>query len=35
MVWIGKDALKELETLVPVEERGRLITSNSKMGKQK
>lgn len=34
IVWIGKDALKELETLVSVEERGRLITSNSKMGKQ-
>ncbi|RFM18678.1 DNA alkylation repair protein [Clostridium botulinum] len=34
MVWIGKNALKELETLVSVEERGRLITSNSKMGKK-
>lgn len=34
VVWIGKDALKELETLVSVQERGRLITSNSKMGKQ-
>ncbi|MDI3529962.1 MAG: hypothetical protein PWQ23_1781 [Thermoanaerobacter sp.] len=30
--WIGKDAIKELETLVQVEERGRLLTSNSKMG---
>lgn len=34
IVWIGKNALKELETLVSVEQRGRLITSNSKMGKQ-
>ena len=33
-VWIGKNALKELETLVQVEERGRLITSKSKMGAQ-
>jgi len=32
--WIGKNALKELETLVQVEERGRLITSKSKMGQQ-
>ncbi|WDV46536.1 DNA alkylation repair protein [Clostridiaceae bacterium M8S5] len=32
--WIGKNALKELETLVSVEERGRLLTSNSKMGKK-
>lgn len=32
--WIGKNALKELETLVKAEERGRLITSKSKMGKQ-
>lgn len=31
-VWVGKSALKELETLVSVEERGRLLTSNSKMG---
>ncbi len=35
MVWIGKNALKELETLVSVEERGRLITSNSKNGQKK
>jgi len=33
-IWIGKNALKELETLVQVEERGRLITSKSKMGQQ-
>ncbi|MFA9463129.1 MAG: DNA alkylation repair protein [Velocimicrobium sp.] len=30
-IWIGKDALKELETLVQVEERSRLISSDSKM----
>ncbi|WP_053956706.1 DNA alkylation repair protein [Inediibacterium massiliense] len=35
VVWIGKNALKELETLVSVKERGRFIISNSKMGKQK
>lgn len=34
VVWIGKNALKELENLVSVEERQRLITSNSKMGKK-
>lgn len=33
-MWIGKDALKELENLVSVEGRGRLISSNSKMGKE-
>lgn len=33
-VWIAKDALKELEKLVQVEGRGRLITSDSKMGKE-
>lgn len=32
--WIGKNALKELETLVSVKERGRLLSSNSKMGKR-
>lgn len=32
-IWIGKNALKELETLVSVKERGRLISSNSKMGR--
>lgn len=32
--WIGKDALKELEKLVKVEGRGRLIASDSKMGKE-
>lgn len=31
-IWIGKDSLKELENLVQVEGRGRLISSNSKMG---
>lgn len=30
--WVGKNAVKELETLVKVEERGRLLTANSKMG---
>ena len=33
-VWIAKDALKELETLVKVEGRGRLISSNSQMGRE-
>lgn len=32
--WIGKDALKELETLVQVEGRKRLISRTSAMGKQ-
>ena len=32
-VWIGKDALKELENLVKVEGRSRLISSKSQMGK--
>ena len=34
-VWIAKDSLKELETLVKVEGRRRLISSNSKMGSVK
>lgn len=33
-VWIGKDALKELENLVKVEGRGRLISSKTKMGQE-
>lgn len=33
-IWIAKDALKELEKLVTVEGRGRLIASDSKMGKE-
>lgn len=33
-IWIGKDALKELENLVKVEGRGRLISSKSKMGQE-
>lgn len=33
-IWIAKDALKELEQLVQVEGRGRLITSDSMMGKE-
>jgi 3-methyladenine DNA glycosylase AlkD len=33
-VWIGKDALKELEKLVQVEGRNRLISSDSQMGKE-
>lgn len=33
-VWIAKDALKELEKLVRVEGRGRLIASDSQMGKE-
>lgn len=32
-VWIAKDALKELEKLVKIEERGRLISTDTKMGK--
>ncbi len=34
-VWIAKDTLKVLEKLVQVEGRGRLITADSKMGKEK
>lgn len=33
-VWIGKDALKELENAVKVAGRSRLISSKSKMGKE-
>jgi len=33
-IWIVKDALKELEQLVKVEGRGRLISSDSQMGKE-
>lgn len=33
-VWIAKDALKELENLVKVEGRGRLLSADSKMGRQ-
>jgi 3-methyladenine DNA glycosylase AlkD len=33
-IWIAKDVLKELENLVKAEGRGRLISSNSKMGKE-
>lgn len=33
IAWIGKNTLKVLETLVSIEERSRLITSNSKMGR--
>lgn len=32
--WIANDALKELENLVQVEGRGRLISKDSKMGKE-
>jgi 3-methyladenine DNA glycosylase AlkD len=32
--WIGRNALKELETLLEVPERKRLLSSKSKMGKQ-
>lgn len=34
-IWIAKDAIKELETVVKVKERKRLITSNSKMGRER
>lgn len=33
-IWIAKDALKELKKLVKVEGRGRLISSDSQMGKE-
>jgi 3-methyladenine DNA glycosylase AlkD len=33
VAWIGKNALKELETLVSVDERERLISSKTKMGR--
>ncbi len=32
--WIGKDALRELETMVKAEGRGRLISANTRMGKE-
>ncbi len=32
-IWIAKDALKELEALVKVEGRGRLISTNTQMEK--
>lgn len=32
--WVGKDALRELENLVKVDERQRLLSRESKMGKQ-
>lgn len=32
-VWIGKSAIKELEKLVMVSERKRLISTDRKMGK--
>ena len=32
--WIGKDAAKELETMVKAEGRGRLISANTRMGKE-
>lgn len=34
-IWIGKDAIKELDKVVNVEGRGRLIVSDSAMGKTK
>ncbi len=33
-IWIAKDALKEIENLVKVEGRKRLIAANSKMGRE-
>ncbi len=33
-IWIAKDALKELETLVKVEDRSRLISSSTQMGRE-
>lgn len=32
--WIGKDAARELETMVKTEGRGRLISANTRMGKE-
>lgn len=32
--WIGKDTAKELETMVKAEGRGRLISANTRMGKE-
>jgi len=32
--WVGRDAMRELETLVAVPERRRLLSSKSKMGKK-
>ena len=32
--WIGKDAAKELETMVKAEGRGRLISASTRMGKE-
>lgn len=33
-IWIAKDALKEVENLVKIEGRKRLISENSKMGRE-
>lgn len=33
-VWIGRDAIKELENIVKVDERRRLISTKSKMGRK-
>ncbi|MGY3704941.1 hypothetical protein BW731_02200 [Vagococcus martis] len=33
-VWVGKDALKELQNLIKIPSRERLISSTSKMGKE-
>lgn len=33
--WVAKDVIKELESIVKVKERKRLISSNSKMGKER
>ena len=32
--WVGRDAMRELESLVKVPERGRLLTSKSKTGRK-
>ena len=32
--WVGRDAMRELESLIKVPQRGRLLTSKSKTGPQ-
>jgi hypothetical protein len=32
--WVGRDAMRELESLIKVRERGRLLASKSKTGRK-
>ena len=32
--WVGRDAMRELESLIKVRERGRLLSAKSKTGTQ-